>query len=220
MSKTLTSKIAFNAVRLAADARLLFENKRYPTALSLAVLSLEESGKYYLISRNRAEPTGKELKGHLRKQSESAWFAAEAAILAYFEILSERGYEHKPASRLTVRQIWWLSTPEGQDFWRLLNSGDQIWPDGAIEVVAEKLAQNGTWGDYRKVATGELNLLKQAGFYVDDAERGIGDTEQMQLAEKWLRRAEIMSERAARDHTISERYMTALRDDLITGCPF
>jgi AbiV family abortive infection protein len=34
-----------NAVRLAKDARLLFENERYASALALAVLSIEEAGK-------------------------------------------------------------------------------------------------------------------------------------------------------------------------------
>jgi AbiV family abortive infection protein len=36
---------ARNAERLARDATLLFENKRYASALALAVLSIEESGK-------------------------------------------------------------------------------------------------------------------------------------------------------------------------------
>jgi AbiV family abortive infection protein len=34
-----------NSARLASDARLLFENKRYASAFSLAVLAIEEAGK-------------------------------------------------------------------------------------------------------------------------------------------------------------------------------
>jgi AbiV family abortive infection protein len=34
-----------NAERLAKDARLLFENDRYPSALALAILAIEETGK-------------------------------------------------------------------------------------------------------------------------------------------------------------------------------
>ncbi len=38
-----------NAKRLAEDAQLLFDAERYPSALSLAVLSLEESGKHSIL---------------------------------------------------------------------------------------------------------------------------------------------------------------------------
>lgn len=38
-----------NAVRLAQDAKLLFENGRLPTACSLAALSIEESGKVSIL---------------------------------------------------------------------------------------------------------------------------------------------------------------------------
>ena len=40
-----------NARRLAEDAQLLFDAERYPSALSLAVLSLEESGKLIILRR-------------------------------------------------------------------------------------------------------------------------------------------------------------------------
>jgi AbiV family abortive infection protein len=38
-----------NAKRLFADAKLLFEAKRYPSACSLAILSIEESGKLAIL---------------------------------------------------------------------------------------------------------------------------------------------------------------------------
>lgn len=38
-----------NAQRLADDAALLLENKRYPSSVSLAVLSIEESGKKSIL---------------------------------------------------------------------------------------------------------------------------------------------------------------------------
>jgi len=40
---------ATNAARLLDDAKLLFEAKRFPTALSLAILSIEESGKLAVL---------------------------------------------------------------------------------------------------------------------------------------------------------------------------
>ena len=38
-----------NAQRLADDAKLLLSAKRYPTAASLAILSIEESGKVSIL---------------------------------------------------------------------------------------------------------------------------------------------------------------------------
>ena len=40
-----------NARRLAQDARLLLEHKRWPTAASVAALSIEESGKVVILRR-------------------------------------------------------------------------------------------------------------------------------------------------------------------------
>lgn len=38
-----------NAMRLARDARILYESARYPTAITLAILSIEESGKVHIL---------------------------------------------------------------------------------------------------------------------------------------------------------------------------
>ena len=43
------STVVFNAIDLLEDAELLLKNKRYPRALSLAVLAIEEIGKINLI---------------------------------------------------------------------------------------------------------------------------------------------------------------------------
>jgi len=40
-----------NAARLAKDARLLLENERWPSAASIAALSIEESGKVVVLRR-------------------------------------------------------------------------------------------------------------------------------------------------------------------------
>lgn len=56
-----------NANRLADDAELLLENDRYPSALSLAILSIEESGKVSILrtlalSRNNVKGSGSGLE--------------------------------------------------------------------------------------------------------------------------------------------------------------
>lgn len=50
-----------NAKRLADDAQLLFTSERYPSALSLAVLSLEESGKAMILREMATATTEKEI---------------------------------------------------------------------------------------------------------------------------------------------------------------
>ena len=65
-----TEKIAFgmtaagqNAKRLADDAQRLFDAERYPSALSLAVLSLEESGKHSILREMSTATTGEQILG-------------------------------------------------------------------------------------------------------------------------------------------------------------
>ena len=62
-----------NARRLAQDARLLLDNKRWPTASSVAVLSIEESGKVVILRRFLTAKTDeikglwKEYRSHTKK---------------------------------------------------------------------------------------------------------------------------------------------------------
>jgi AbiV family abortive infection protein len=63
-----------NAKRLAEDAELLIEKQRYPSAASLAILSIEESGKVSILrrlslSRNEEElkETWKDYRTHTKK---------------------------------------------------------------------------------------------------------------------------------------------------------
>jgi len=51
-----------NATRLLGDAKLLMEAKRFPTACSLAILSIEESGKTSLLRLLAAAPSDKHVK--------------------------------------------------------------------------------------------------------------------------------------------------------------
>jgi len=45
-----------NALQLVSDAELLFDHGRYARAAALAVLAVEEVGKYYLLKWNRPKP--------------------------------------------------------------------------------------------------------------------------------------------------------------------
>lgn len=50
-----------NAKRLAGDAQILFDAQRYPSALSLAILSLEESGKLIILRRMATAASDQEI---------------------------------------------------------------------------------------------------------------------------------------------------------------
>lgn len=51
-----------NALRLVEDAEILFKSERYPSATSLAILSIEESGKIAILREIAMAKDGKELK--------------------------------------------------------------------------------------------------------------------------------------------------------------
>ena len=51
-----------NANRLADDAELLLEHKKYPSAACLAILSIEESGKVSILRELSIARDGKDLK--------------------------------------------------------------------------------------------------------------------------------------------------------------
>ncbi|WP_041931115.1 AbiV family abortive infection protein [Pseudomonas brassicacearum] len=56
-----------NALRLACDARLLLDAGRYPSAISLAALSIEESGKISILRTIAFAATPQELKAEWRR---------------------------------------------------------------------------------------------------------------------------------------------------------
>ena len=63
-----------NAKRLAEDARLLLEAKRFPSAAALAILAVEEAGKAHVLrglsmakSDDEAKKIWKEYRSHTRK---------------------------------------------------------------------------------------------------------------------------------------------------------
>src|SRR5882757_6399413 len=78
--------ILSNAVRLLEDARILRKSRRYPSATALAILSLEEIGKFRTLNEDfifwnsrgqtQTEPGRRHRYEHKRKQKA----AAEALI--------------------------------------------------------------------------------------------------------------------------------------------
>lgn len=74
-----------NSRRLCEDASLLFDNGRYPSALALAILSIEESGKASILRSLSLANDGKELKEDWKryrshKDKNTHWIALDMMI--------------------------------------------------------------------------------------------------------------------------------------------
>jgi len=76
---------AENSRRLCEDAKLLFDNARYPSALALAILSIEESGKAAILRSLSLAKEGKELKDSWKryrshKDKNTHWIAVDLML--------------------------------------------------------------------------------------------------------------------------------------------
>lgn len=130
---------AANARRLCEDADLLLAQSRFPSALSLAVLSIEESGKMSILraialARDEKElsESWREYRRHTRKNA--AWpliqmFLQGARRLSDFRPLFEDSAEH-PYLLDNVKQLGFYTDCLGNRHWSI--------PE---EVVGEHLAR-------------------------------------------------------------------------------
>jgi AbiV family abortive infection protein len=128
-----------NAQRLAADAAALLEAHRFPTAASLAILSIEEAGKSSILrslavtkTNDELSDVWKEYRSHTRKNV--AWLlpqlvAAGARKLDDFGPLFEDDSDH-PYVLDQIKQLGFYTDCLGQAHWST--------PDAVID---ESLAQ-------------------------------------------------------------------------------
>ncbi len=128
-----------NARRLAQDARLLLDNKRWPTAASVAALSIEESGKVVILRRFLTAKTDeikglwKEYRSHTKKNIN--WILPElvakgARRLDDFKPIVDSASDH-PEVLDATKQIGFYTDCLRNAHWSLPN-----------EVVDEALAKS------------------------------------------------------------------------------
>lgn len=115
-----------NALRLIEDAELLFNSARYPSAVSLAILSIEESGKISILRQLALAKDGKDVKeawksyrSHTKKNA--AWIFSELASkgarkLEDFRQLFLEDSEH-PALLDNLKQISFYTDCLGKAHW-------------------------------------------------------------------------------------------------------
>lgn len=142
-----------NARRLINDARLLLDAGRYPTAASLAVLSIEESGKtsvlrgLALASSEEARRTAwKDYRSHRSKNA--AWILPELAArgardLESLRLAADPSAEHT-AVLDQVKQIGLYTDCMGDAHW---SEPDRVVDEGIARLlvgIADLFAKNKT----------------------------------------------------------------------------
>ncbi|MDA3837701.1 MAG: AbiV family abortive infection protein [Candidatus Delongbacteria bacterium] len=129
-----------NAVRLVEDAKLLFENDRLASALALAILSIEESGKVAILRSLAISSEGKDLKeGWKRYRSHRAknahWIAVDLILkgankLSDFSTVTDENADH-PHVLDQLKQVALYTDCLGDAHWSI--------PEKAID---KELARN------------------------------------------------------------------------------
>ena len=128
-----------NAARLANDARLLLENGRWPTAASVAALSIEESGKvvilrrFLLASKEEVGTLWKEYRSHTKKNLN--WIVPDlvakgARSIEDFRPIADKTSDH-PQVLDALKQLGFYTDCLGEAHWSL-----------PTDVVDEALARS------------------------------------------------------------------------------
>lgn len=172
-----------NARRLYEDAKTLFDAGRYPTALSLAILSIEEAGKIQILRRMTTEASSdqvkalwKEYRSHTKKNV--AWTVLQhvnwggATKLEDLRPMYDETSNH-PFLLDQLKQLGFYTDCLGQAHWAV--------PDDVIEkeLVEHLLMVARVHSGVPDVTTRELQLWQQH----------VGDTRQyadLRVAKKAL----------------------------------
>lgn len=137
----VVEQITANARRLLSDAKLLRTHGSFQSAVSLSILSLEESGKACLVRWKRAKLIERDISrdlyvGHINKQR---------IVGAYLFCRAVANVVHESGGRVPI---------------------ESDIPDDLVERAAKAGYENG-----HKIITfaeiGALDFVKMAGFYVD-----------------------------------------------------
>jgi AbiV family abortive infection protein len=130
-----------NSSRLAKDAATLLSAGRFPSACSLAILSLEESGKPSILrgmatARSQTEITGlwksyrRHLDKHLLTLGLQRFAQGERLLIGLREYVSEETADEK-ATYDAIKQLGFYTDCLGKAHWSV-----------PLDVVGEELARN------------------------------------------------------------------------------
>jgi AbiV family abortive infection protein len=186
--------LALNARRLLNDAETVLTHGSHQTAASLAILAIEEVGKYMQVKwqfEENAKPPGnaaraaKGRRAHQWKQvTVGTFYLADVAVdtvrHAATQTLQKLG---KPVTEQNIQTLINMLADAVAD-----QNNTDISIQKIVELVAEKM--HASSGFIRDAEGGRIDAVKQRGFYVDlDAEgKIVSDPSAMTRddAEIWL----------------------------------
>ncbi|TPM51408.1 AbiV family abortive infection protein [Mesorhizobium sp. B2-2-3] len=162
--------VANKALSLAQDARLLFDNGRYETALSLAILSIEEAGKFVLLVADKPqEDLSRKVRNHPKKQQQAALSLLVRQMVTGLKVIKQ----------ITTFEQWLDPANEPTD--------------DDLQRVWRVLSLTGVFDFHKAAHAGDLDRLKQAGFYIDLGQQRPSSEAFREHASKWLPQAEVLA---------------------------
>jgi AbiV family abortive infection protein len=206
-----------NARRLLTDAEILFKAGRYPTALAIAILSVEESGKAYLDVCLRHNLLGDETRSatyHATKQKVLGSFyhadIADQIMRAWATKMAGAKFEEGRTFRDWAKSKgfpfpdddyvgcfgflgWALTEPE------LRETAQEI-RQIVLDLIIATITRHPHGKLSERAARGEIDALKKRALYLDADAAGrikshpaeIG----REMAERWIMHAREFAERA------------------------
>lgn len=182
-----------NARRLAGDAAILLKEKRYPSAVTLAILSIEESGKASILrelaltkNRDETREVWKSYRSHTKKNS--MWILPEmvakgARKLEDFREMVDDESEHMFVLE-RLKQVGFYTDCLSKGQWSLPEQViDSEFAEGIVGIAALSARDREVttreidlWIKHLKpVWSGEISLMKQAlhSWFVEMQEEGL-----------------------------------------------
>lgn len=165
-----------NAQMLYEDAKLLFENRRWATSISLSILACEEVGKFLILNYSLGTQLHEvgALRVHKDKQAEFSRYLQSIlrvrALDEYFRLKGEADFEKRMLAALTFLDKCLVASSGAEDSMDAVSSHPELGPIKAI--TEEKMRNDPAYELARQAALGQLDAVKQQGFYVDVKEGG------------------------------------------------
>ena len=155
-------QILENAKRLLEDARLLRSHRRYPSTVSLAVLSLEEAAKFAMV--NKCLNVGNSISGGENNHSAKQRVAGELLI---GDLLMSDADEIFHLKREKNSMLSMVFSGERTMASQVADVISEI-SDDEYETLLKKRFKNYKYNKILfDVISGKFNSVKKKGFYVD-----------------------------------------------------
>lgn len=194
-SVDILNRMRDNAVRLCEDATTLINVGSWASATALAILSIEEFGKYFEMKWGlESENVSKKNRSHRRKQSVPfSIYGAKASLAVILTLTDRLGITEavRDQPQAFLRFVDFLKQhPRYSEIAALAE-------EGAVELLARVMADNPGMIAMDRARRGELEQVKRRSLYFDlDADgQVISDPHSIQAetAQEWVNHARYLS---------------------------